>query len=105
MLSHSDEKAVLYLFSQGSNYRQIKGHTNLSIKKIKSILEQSIGKLFIHSLEILDYKEFIYLEESFISFFNKLYKRISSSPTVYRNYYRFFPPCLFLFFKLEGISL
>ncbi len=105
MLSQSKKDTVLQLFNQGKNYYQIKNKTNFKLANIKAILRVSIGATFIKSLDTLKISVFYHLEDEFITFFNELYDRISVSDNVYRNYYRFFPPCLYIFFKLKGISV
>ena len=105
MLSQSDKESVLHLFNQGNDFYQIKSETHFKMTVIKSILKQSQGELFIYSLNTLNLKEFYYLEKSFITFFIELYERIPISINFYRNYYHFFPPCLYLFFKLKGINV
>ncbi len=105
MLSPSKKDTVLQLFSQGKNYWQIKNKTNFKLVNIKTILRVSIGAIFTKALDTLKITEFYYLEEQFITFFNELYDRISVPYNRFRNYCRFFPPCLYIFFKLKGISV
>ncbi len=103
MLSQSRKETVLQLFSQGVDFNQIRNETNIAIEGISSILKHSLGTIFVNALDLLKFSEFYYLEKSFVHFFNDLYERIPTSYSIRRNYCRFFPPCLYLFFKLNGI--
>lgn len=103
MSAQSSKGLILNLFNQGNDCIEIRNKTNFKISEIKSTLRESQGKLFKQALDTLELREFFNLEESFVTFFNDIYGRLPNN--IYKDYSRFFPPCLYLFFKLNAINI